>query len=93
MMLAIKGSKVSVVLVLFFEKNSTLTHFNILQSSSSGCFAPCCQGVDGHKVWVELTVWVSQHSSQFGNQLSGTILIRSENINTQTEPQTQRVSM
>lgn len=54
--------------------NQWLTHFLIPLLCMSGGFTPCCQGVDGHKVGVELTVGVGENSSQFGNQLSGTVL-------------------
>ncbi len=57
-----------------------LTHLHILLPSISGCFAPCSQGVDGHKVWVELTVGVGEHSSQFGNQFGGTILTGKDKV-------------
>lgn len=36
--------------------------------------------MDGHKVWVKLTVGVREHAPQFGNQLSGSILLEQDNV-------------
>lgn len=62
------------------EDNQIFTHLHVSRSSISSCFAPCSQSVDGHKVWIKLTVGIGEHSSQLANQLSGSILCGEDNI-------------
>lgn len=57
-----------------FNKKQGLTHFHVPGLCVSGGFTPRRQGVDGHKVGVELTVGVGEDAPQFGDQLSGTVL-------------------
>ena len=57
------------------QQQRLLTHHHILAYAVHVGLVPGGQGVDGHKVGLELAVWVGEHSLQPGDELCGAALV------------------